>query len=249
MKKFLTIFCLVFLGTNSFSDEPPPDGIYETFYENGQLEEQGTYKDGKKHGLFETFYSTGIKASMGNYMNGQQDGLWGYFYENGQLEKKGTVKDGKAEGLFEWYDDEGRLLSAFNYEKGKVHGPYKAFHKNGQLKIKGTYKDNKKEDLEEVYDKEGNLRVQGSYINDEKDGIWYFYKTPFFGDKLSTNIAGAVLTRNIDPGKSFALSAIEIDRKKYYLLGKEVRKNKYFKQRPNEKVKQEAESVEINNED
>jgi antitoxin component YwqK of YwqJK toxin-antitoxin module len=53
------------------------DGSVEEFYESGQLDWRGNYKDGKGEGLFE------------------------YYYKNGQLEKRGNVKEGKPDGLFE----------------------------------------------------------------------------------------------------------------------------------------------------
>ena len=47
------------------------DGVYEEYYDNGQLRFKTTYKDGKKEGVSE------------------------YYYEDGQLWLKKTYKDGK----------------------------------------------------------------------------------------------------------------------------------------------------------
>ena len=48
-----------------------PDGPVETYYDNGQLEVKGTWKDGELDGPYE------------------------WYYENGQLRWKGTYKDGE----------------------------------------------------------------------------------------------------------------------------------------------------------
>ena len=47
-KKLLTILCLVLLSSYSYSQDLPPDGPYEDYYENGQLKEKGNLKTGKK---------------------------------------------------------------------------------------------------------------------------------------------------------------------------------------------------------
>ena len=59
--------------------EPPPDGPFEEYHDNGQLESKGTYKDGEREGPFETYY------------------------ENGQLREKGTLKDNEKCG--EWLEE------------------------------------------------------------------------------------------------------------------------------------------------
>ena len=56
MKKLLTILCLVLLSSYSYSEDPHPDGPYETFFENGQLERKGNIKEGKQEGLWEIYY-------------------------------------------------------------------------------------------------------------------------------------------------------------------------------------------------
>ena len=59
-------------------------GLYESFYENGQLRRRCTYKDGKLDGLYESFY------------------------ENGQLKERCTYKNNKLDGLCEWFDINGQ---------------------------------------------------------------------------------------------------------------------------------------------
>ena len=66
MKIFITIICLLILSSCSL-----PDGPFETYYENGQLDERGNYKDGK------------------------EDGVWEKYYENGELEERDNWKDGE----------------------------------------------------------------------------------------------------------------------------------------------------------
>ena len=57
----------------------PPDGPFEEYYDNGQLEEKGAYKDGELDGPYEAYF------------------------ENGQLIEKAIFKDGELEGPYESY--------------------------------------------------------------------------------------------------------------------------------------------------
>ena len=85
MKQLLTILCLVLLSSYSYSEDLPLNGPYEMFYENGQLEFRGTYKDGKGEGFREVFYENGQLRIKGNLKDGELDGLWKWFHDNGQL--------------------------------------------------------------------------------------------------------------------------------------------------------------------
>lgn len=61
------------------SFDVPYTGLYLTKYDNGQIKDKRTFKDGKYHGLSEEYY------------------------DNGQLKVKGTYLYGKRDSLFEWY--------------------------------------------------------------------------------------------------------------------------------------------------
>ncbi|MEE2846789.1 MAG: hypothetical protein VX956_09955, partial [Gemmatimonadota bacterium] len=61
----------------------PPDGPFETYYENGQLRVKTTYK----------------------YKDGEFDGPYETYHDNGQLREKGTYKDGEYDGPFETYHE------------------------------------------------------------------------------------------------------------------------------------------------
>ena len=86
MKKLLTILSLVLLSSYSYSQEAIPEvetvtkngliyhqlstepltGTVVSFYENGRLQERGTYKDGKRDGLSEGFRENGVRISVFN---------------------------------------------------------------------------------------------------------------------------------------------------------------------------------------
>jgi antitoxin component YwqK of YwqJK toxin-antitoxin module len=61
-------------------------GKYERFYDNGKLEERGSYDTGYKTGLWEKFYRSGKKEFMGNYKNNTRVSNWIYFFPNEKVE-------------------------------------------------------------------------------------------------------------------------------------------------------------------
>ena len=72
------------------------NGILTTYYENGQKEEEWTYKDGKRDGLYASWYENGQKWIEGTYKNGKKDGLHTEWYENGEKSREETYKDGNC---------------------------------------------------------------------------------------------------------------------------------------------------------
>ena len=81
----------------------PPDGPYETYYENGQLQEKGTFVDGELHGPAEGYYENGQLEGKGTYVAGERDGPAELYHENGQLQGIGTYNMGEKCG--EWIED------------------------------------------------------------------------------------------------------------------------------------------------
>ena len=78
---------------------------FEKYYENGQKEKEGTYKDGKKDGLWTYWNENGQKKSEVTYKNGELDGLWISWFENGQKKTEGTWKDGNFISVKGWNED------------------------------------------------------------------------------------------------------------------------------------------------
>jgi len=91
------------------------DGIQkvkeEGYFEKGQKEFEGSYKDGKKDGLWTVWYENGQKKEEITFKNGKRDGLETEWWSNGQKINEMTYKDGKEwDGKWtSWSDDENKL--------------------------------------------------------------------------------------------------------------------------------------------
>ena len=73
------------------------DGPFEFYFEDGQLKEKGTFKNGKKDGLGVSWYLNGQKDKEINYKDDKVDGLWVEWYRDGQ---KMYQKNCNDDGLF-----------------------------------------------------------------------------------------------------------------------------------------------------
>ena len=56
---------------------------------SGGKQEQGGYKEGKKHGKWTEWYDNEHIKSHGEYNLGTMIGHWTFYYENGIKEKEG----------------------------------------------------------------------------------------------------------------------------------------------------------------
>ena len=72
MKKTLLLaLALIAVGCSE-----PPDGPYEFYHDNGQLESKGTFKDGEFDGLFERYDRNGELLDRGTLRDGKECGEW-----------------------------------------------------------------------------------------------------------------------------------------------------------------------------
>ena len=77
-----------------YKDGKRADGVSKSWYSSGQLKEERTYKNEKRHGSYTFFYENGQKESEKTYKDGRQDGLATKWYENGQKKREYIYKDG-----------------------------------------------------------------------------------------------------------------------------------------------------------
>ncbi len=90
------------------------DGSCRYWYEDRTLFSEGFCKNGKMTGFWISYYNNGQVLSQGTYKYTEsgvysiKDGVWKYYYDNGQLESESIIKDGVEELKF--YDKEGNLL-------------------------------------------------------------------------------------------------------------------------------------------
>ena len=158
------------MGTGTYKDGKR-DGMWFSFWKNGNIQYEGVFKDGKEHGFFESFYENGQLKERKTYKDGKEEGLVEQFYENGQLDYKGNWKDGMEDGFYEIFYENGQLDHRGNFKDGKKHGLVEIHYENGQIEERGKYKNGEQDGLWEWFDKNGQLEYRGNYKNGEQEGL------------------------------------------------------------------------------
>ncbi|WP_372920271.1 toxin-antitoxin system YwqK family antitoxin [Salegentibacter sp.] len=112
IKSLITIALLVAGGSVMGQEIPEPvfekDGelIKGTFYyEDGNIKQEGTYKDGKLHGEWISYNPQGEKEAIAEYTYGKKTGKW-FFWSNDRLtevnyndNRIAKVNSWKSEGI------------------------------------------------------------------------------------------------------------------------------------------------------
>ena len=143
-------------GTGNFSIFKNYKLIYKLIYEdgegietrwsekNGLIEEEITYKNGKKNGKSTTWWNYSDPHYLwieDNYKDGKKNGKSTYWHENGRKESEGDYKNGKLDGKYtEWYEN-GQQMEEYNYKDGVPDGEWTSWFKNGLQSGEGSFKD------------------------------------------------------------------------------------------------------------
>ncbi|MDY7396507.1 nicotinic acid mononucleotide adenyltransferase [Aureibaculum sp. 2210JD6-5] len=108
MKK-IAILLIVFCVSFSFAQENDKKVKLEKkgditeatfYYDNGKIDQQGFFKNGKLHGLWTSYDLKGEKIAVGNYNMGEKAGKW-IFKTNDVLKEVDYTND-KVENVNSW---------------------------------------------------------------------------------------------------------------------------------------------------
>ncbi len=122
------------------------DGIVKIYYEDGTLNEEGYWKVNKWIGEYKYYYPNGkLKYHWFFDTNGKRTGKQVYYYENGKKYLEGDWQDGKENGVLKEYYANGNLKKVSNWASGKINGEVVEYAENGRIKMK-TYYVNGRED-------------------------------------------------------------------------------------------------------
>lgn len=123
-----------------FFRDKPLNGVLCFFNENGGLESEYSYKNGKVEGLMKSYYESGKLYFEIPYKNGKKEGMVKTYYENGKLRSQFPFKNDKSEGWAKLYYGSGKLRSEALYKDNRMEGLEKTYHENGKLQLDITYK-------------------------------------------------------------------------------------------------------------
>jgi antitoxin component YwqK of YwqJK toxin-antitoxin module len=93
-------------------------GPSKIWFDNGKIQQEGYYEQGKRHGTFTFYYETGQVAATGEYKDDQPNDIWVWWHSNGQKATVGQYRGGKQVGQWRWWDQSGTLVSQSAHDEG-----------------------------------------------------------------------------------------------------------------------------------
>ncbi len=89
---------------------------YEEFYESGALKIEGNFDENEaRNGLWISYYENGQKWSESFYSHGKKEGHSVTFFPNGKIRYVGEYKNDLKTGLWRFYDEVGDLVKEETY--------------------------------------------------------------------------------------------------------------------------------------
>ncbi len=116
-----------------------PDGKWIRWHQNGQKNQEGTFKYGLEDGKWIGYHENGNKKYEGTYKDGKGDGKWIRWHENGQKNQEGTYKNEKRDGKWIYWFYNGQKESEITYKNGERDGKWIYWHDTGEIHYEHTY--------------------------------------------------------------------------------------------------------------
>ena len=149
----------------------PLVGTLQHYDENGTLQWEQEYKNGKKDGYARSYNENGKLIAESQYTHNLRTGKEVTYHPNGLVMSEYRYKDGRLEGKAVRLDDEGTLIAEENYKNGKKDGVQKTYYeKIGILMSEENYINGKRNGIRKIYSKKGLLREEASFKDDYLDG-------------------------------------------------------------------------------
>ena len=162
------------------------DGPNRTFYPDGQLKSEATYRAGKLEGPGKTYSESGKVAETRTFVNNDYEGeVMGYF-PDGTPRFRGQMRADKREGTLTYYYPHGAPEARYAYAAGQRQGAYEVFYVNKVLEHQGTYEKGEQTGPYTANYPNGQLHETGAYAHDKRVGPWREY---FENGQLSTETA------------------------------------------------------------
>ena len=159
-------------------------GKWIEYWETGRLKEKFTIKKGNIHGEYFLYNESGNLITQGNYKKGERHGEWLHFKDNGDLRAKGNYKEDMpdwdtVEGKFILYDGgntnrpwDAERGEIFSLKNGMMEGEHEIWHLG--YREKSIFKSDKRQGKMFIY-REDSTSSELNFIDDEQDGVQYYY--------------------------------------------------------------------------
>ncbi len=170
-------------------------GVYQSWYEDGVEQTQGSYANDKENGIWRSWHPNGLPAYQRTYQMGLLQGIeysWTKTgaqhgvvpYENNEkhgfvihygenkrpLASWGEYVHDKLNGpLIDWYPS-GQLWVVANYENGLRQGPYTKWFESGVVQVMTFYRNGEFHGRRREWNKNGVCREDQTYEGGKRHG-------------------------------------------------------------------------------
>ncbi len=167
----------------------PYTGRCRTFYEDGRLEREANFIDGKEEGRSVTYYQRFIIGADGKktkdksgspepgnqwtiteFRMGLPHGTWMYYHENGRLAWENFYDNGLKTGTWSFYFEDGSPRREESYKNDKKDGTFKEFYPGAKLKSEINYKEDYLDGAYILYYENGNEFIRSNYKRGKEEG-------------------------------------------------------------------------------
>jgi antitoxin component YwqK of YwqJK toxin-antitoxin module len=94
---------------------------YIEHHPNGNVWIKGQLNSvGQEEGIWEWFYENGNIRYRTPFKGGKEDGIAEVFYEDGKIHWRHSYKEGKWDGIVEWFDEQGNIVKTTLWKDGEI---------------------------------------------------------------------------------------------------------------------------------
>ncbi|RME19110.1 MAG: hypothetical protein D6799_01900 [Bacteroidetes bacterium] len=160
--KFFGIFFLLFFINNSF--------IFSQQYQSFEIKDGDTINvidnNGNKQGIWRTYWSNGDLRSECFYIDNKKNGLEILFYDYPDCpEQEAFYKNDSLNGWLVRYSKRCKKIFEEQYVSGKKEGWEFEYYDNGMKKAEGFYKNGALDGFYKVYNKKGKFAYETRIVN------------------------------------------------------------------------------------
>lgn len=159
------------------------DGIWKSWYPNGNLYVTQEWDKGQKDGAFRVYQPDGRFKEKGNYKNGELSGSRVSYFDNGKVRLTETYRRDILHGPYREYYPDGTLKIAAKYKEGELHGPYRLYNEAGELQEILRYRNGELKEKKQKEETEGAAGAEGGEMNREGEEVRQKKRFLFFKKK------------------------------------------------------------------
>lgn len=150
-----------------------PTGEFKYYYEDGKIKAISKFFERGLRSFTLTYFPNSKLMSEGYYISTHKDSTWKYYNGYDVVIKEEFYRANLKNGEWKTYYEDGSLTDKMNWKDGKKEGKWEQNYSGGTLKTQ--FINDKLEGNYQVYSPNGLLRNQGKYINNLKEGLWFWY--------------------------------------------------------------------------